>query len=94
MTASPATRWGLLVFALGILMLLGVFGLSYSLFSTAAGRLAAAETAPVSSLSPISSFLANNAIKLAFLIVMGYVSSLIAGKGLSLYGVSRGEPKE
>lgn len=95
MTSSPrrsavasAARWGLVVFVLGILMLFGVFFLSYGLFSGVAAKLAAGETAPVDSLPPIASFLAANFVKLLFLLVMGYISSLIAGKGLSLYSAS------
>jgi hypothetical protein len=94
MTSSPAARWGLVVFALGVLMLLGVFGLSYGLFSSVADKLAAGENAAVGSLPPVGDFLAANATKLGFLLVMGYISSLIAGKGLSLYGASRGDKRE
>lgn len=83
-------RWGLVVFALGIIMLLGVFFLSYGLFHSVADTLAAGENAPIGTLPPIANFLVANLIKMVFLLVMGYISSLIAGKGLALYGASRG----
>ncbi len=91
MAGSSATRWGLAVFALGIAMLLGVFFLSYGLFSYTARLLEQAGNTPPASLPPLSRVLAANGIRVVFLLVMGYVASLIAGKGLSLYGATREE---
>jgi len=90
MSPSP-TRWGFIVFALGILLLLGVFALSYAMFTSVAGMLEQAENNTSDSLPPISGFLAVNAIKLGFLIIMGYISSLIAGKGIHLLTAGKSE---
>jgi len=94
MASSAAARWGLIVFVIGILLLLGVFFFSYGLFSYAAGQLVSSETAPVNSLKPISQLFFATAMKLGCLIVMGYVASLIAGRGLALLKASREEAKK
>jgi len=89
MSSSPAARWGLVVFALGIGLLLVVFLLSYSLFASIARQLIAAQNLPAASLPPLSRILVIGAIRLGVLFAMGYVSSLIAAKGLALYNSSR-----
>ena len=89
MPSSHAGRFGLAVFALGIILLLGVFFIAYALFTNTGIDLARAETNPQTPLPPLSDFLASAAIRFGFLIVMGIVSSLIAGKGLSLYVAAR-----
>jgi len=86
MAGSPGAKWGLVIFAFGMVLLLLVFFLSYGLFSSTARLLEQAESAPAQSLPPLSRVLATSGMRLGFLFVMGYVSSLIAGKGLSLYG--------
>ena len=94
MASSAAARWGLIVFVIGILLLLGVFLLSYRMFGFAVGQLVSSETAPVNSLKPISQLFSTSLIKLGFLLVMGYIASLIAGKGLALIKASREEAEE
>jgi len=94
MASSAAARWGLIVFVIGILLLLGVFFLSYRMFGFAAGQLVGSETTPVGSLKPISHLIFTSLMKLGFLIVMGYMASLIAGKGLALLKASREEAKK
>jgi tellurite resistance protein TehA-like permease len=94
MPRSPTGRLGLVVFTLGIILLLTVFVLSYFLFASIARQLAEAERLPAESLPPLSRLLAAGAMRLGFLLVMGYVASLIAGRGLSLYGTSQEKDPE
>jgi hypothetical protein len=94
MASSAAARWGLIVFVIGILLLLGVFFLSYRMFGYAAGQLVSSETTPVGFLKPISHLIFTSLMKLGCLIVMGYIASLIAGKGLALLKASREEAKK
>jgi hypothetical protein len=89
MGTPRAARGGLIIFALGIVLLLGVFFLCFVLFNSAASMLAASETAVPGSLPPLSLQITVGVLRLGFLLVMGYVSSLIAGKGIALYGACR-----
>lgn len=91
MTSSPEARWGITVFILGIILLLAVFVLSYRLFNGTAHAIVGSTTIPIAELPPLSRVMAEAAVKLGLLLAMGYFSSLIAGKGLSLYGASRRE---
>jgi hypothetical protein len=86
---------GIVVFALGIALLLGVFFIAFVFFNNAANMLAQGESAAPNTLPPLSQKLYAGLLRLGFLLVMGYVSSLIAGKGIALFGVcrEREEPK-
>lgn len=89
MPSAPGTRWGIAVFVLGIALLLAVLFLCYHFFSTTARVLGNPEQLPANLLPPLSRVLAEAAVKLGGLIAMGYISSLIAARGLSLYGAAR-----
>ncbi len=89
MAHIPAARWGLLVFALGIVLLVVVFILAYGLFASTTGALVQADSLPPDSLPPLPAVLGVAAVKLGFLLVMGYISSLIAGKGIALLATLR-----
>ncbi|NIM05913.1 MAG: hypothetical protein GTO55_06465, partial [Armatimonadetes bacterium] len=53
MAHIPAARWGLLVFALGIVLLVVVFILAYGLFASTTGALVQADSLPPDSLPPL-----------------------------------------
>ena len=80
---------GLLVFALGIVLLALVFVWAYDLFAGVAHGIPAGETAQPQSPGMLDR-LGYAALRLFFLAVMGYVASLVASKGLQFYGVCRG----
>ena len=80
---------GLLVFALGIVLLALVFVWAYSLFAGVAHGIPAGESAQPQN-PGILVRLGNAVLRLCFLFVMGYVASLVASKGLQFYGVCRG----
>ena len=79
---------GMLVFLVGVCLLLLVFYLAYTFFH----GLVVALRAPVNPQHSPSALtvLAIGLVQLGMLFVMGYVGSLIASKGLELFGVSRG----
>ena len=76
---------GLVVFALGILMLLFVFAMAVWLFTGPAERLL-----PGGSASGLGSAAALMFIRIALLFIMALVGSMIAGRGIDLYFGSRG----
>lgn len=74
---------GITAFLAGVVMLVLVFGWAFSLFRGARQELSAAA-------GPVQTVLGEMGLKVALLFVMGYLASLIASKGLQLYGVCRG----
>ena len=84
--ARPATAdaagksLGLAVFGLGVLLLLGVFGLAYR------DLVAAGDGVAVSRLLAAPAVLV---VKGALLVIMGAVASAIANKGIALYQAAR-----
>jgi hypothetical protein len=94
MSTPRAACGGIVVFVLGIILLLGVFFFSFGLFNSAARMLAASGTAAPNTLPPLSQQISVGALRLGFLLIMGYVSSLIAGKGIALYGACREANRE
>jgi len=80
---------GMLVFLVGVGLLLLVFYLAYVFFN---GLVAALSASPGNSEKspPLLTVLAKGVLQLGMLFLMGYVGSLIASKGLELFGVSRG----
>lgn len=89
---SRASRWvGGLLFAVGMAMLIVVFGLAATAFMEVPEALAAGGQASAAGLAPA---LAGTAARVGFLLVMAYVSSLFASKGLELYEAARGRDKE
>lgn len=75
---------GMVVFAVGLLLLLLVFWLSFQMFTayTAHPERAVGDAVQQSAVA--------GGIRLVALFVMGYVASLLATKGLQLYGVCKG----
>jgi hypothetical protein len=73
---------GIAMFIGGIVLLSLVFFWSYHMFSTWGGRQIEKQG--------MTSALVGGGIQLGLLFVMAYVASLIATKGLQLYGVCRG----
>jgi len=88
-TPSPAARaLAVAIFAAGVLMLLAVFALAALAFA----RVPHALGAPRASSGPgVGPLLAATASRAAFLLVMAYVSSLLASKGLELYQAAQGD---
>jgi hypothetical protein len=95
MSVPRTALGGIVIFILGIVLLLGVFLLAFVFFNNAAALLAQGEGAAPNTLPPLSQKLYAGLLRLGFLLIMGYVSSLIAGKGIALYGACRDreEPK-
>ena len=77
---------GMLVFLIGVALLLLVFYLAYTFFT----GLAHAISHPNPTAPSLLAVLAKGVVQLGMLFVMGYIGSLIASKGLELFGVSRG----
>jgi len=86
----PGRAAGIIIFALGVILLLLVFVWAYQLFVQAAHSLSSTTSASGASSPPLGRYLAGSAVRLAFLFVMSYAASLVATKGLQLYGVCRG----
>ena len=80
---------GLVLFALGIIMLVVVFVWAYLLFDAAAQALAETKIADPTQPS-LSQLLGAGGLRVGLLFVMGYASSLLASKGLHLFAISRG----
>jgi hypothetical protein len=80
---------GMLVFLVGVALLLLVFYLAYVFFTGLVASLSGSASASDKSPSLLT-VLAKGVLQLGMLFVMGYVGSLIASKGLELFGVSRG----
>jgi len=80
---------GLVLFGIGIFMLVCVFVWAYVLFDGAARALGEQKVANPQQPS-LSQLLGAGGLRVAFLFVMGYVSSLLASKGLHLFAISRG----
>ena len=78
---------GMLVFLIGVALLLLVFYLAYTFFTGLAHAISHPNPAKAPSLLTV---LARGVLQLGMLFVMGYIGSLIASKGLELFGVSRG----
>jgi hypothetical protein len=81
---------GMLVFAIGVGLLLLVFYLAYVFFTGLATALGAPASANPAQSPSLLTVLAKGVLQLGMLFLMGYVGSLIASKGLELFGVSRG----
>ena len=81
----PGKAIGLTIFAVGIALMVAVFIWSYHLFSGWARHTSFGG-------GTLGQELTRGGIRLGLLFVMAYVSSLIASKGLQLYGVCRGVP--
>lgn len=89
-TTNRGGRWlGALIFAVGIIMLVVVFVLA----AVAFGEVPAALTKGGSARA-LGAGLAMAGARAAFLLVMAYVSSLLASKGLDLYQAARGDSGE
>ena len=85
-----AGRWmGALIFAVGVVMLVGVFVAAAAAFAGIPIALAKG-----SSGSGLGHALATTGARAAFLLVMAYVSSLLASKGLDLYQAARVQSEE
>ena len=84
---SGTGRWlGGLIFAVGLLMLIAVFALAAVAFAQVPEVLASGGR---SSGQGLVGGLAATGARAAFLLVMAYVSSLVASKGLELYQAAR-----
>jgi hypothetical protein len=81
-------RWvGALIFAIGMAMLVAVFALAALAF---AGLPQILDGASRSGSQGLIHVLTGVGARVAFLVVMAYVSSLIASKGLELFYAARG----
>ena len=80
---------GLTLFALGIVLLLLVFVWAYQLFDGTARAIGDSKAVEAHQ-TPFLQILGAGGLRVAFLFVMGYVSSLLASKGLHLFAISRG----
>ena len=86
-SANRGARWlGAIIFGIGIAMLLIVLALAAATFAAVPEALAASSPSSHQGLGPA---LAATAARAAFLLVMAYVSSLVASKGLDLYVAAR-----
>ena len=79
---------GIIVFLLGVVLLMFVFGWTFTLFQHAKHTVSATGAGP--GREPLGTVIAGIGVQVALLFVMGYVASLIGSKGLQLYGVCRG----
>ena len=87
---NRAGRWlGALIFTVGVVMLVGVFVVAASAFAQIPIALA-----KKGSESGLGHALAITGARAAFLLVMAYVSSLVASKGLDLYQAARVQSEE
>jgi hypothetical protein len=84
-SGSAGRSFGMIVFAIGVALLAAVLILAMLTFRQLPQVLASDQPVP----QGILTVLAIAAVRALFLIVMGYVSSLIASKGLELYSASR-----
>jgi len=82
---APGKGVGLVIFAVGIGLMVTVFIWAYHLFNGWAQHTSFGG-------GTLGQQLARGGIRLGLLFVMTYVASLIASKGLQLYGVCRGVP--
>ncbi len=87
----PGRLLGALIFAVGVVMLVVVFVLAAGAFAEVPAALGGAKG---SSGGGLGGALAATGARAAFLLVMAYVSSLLASKGLDLYQAARGESGE
>lgn len=78
---------GIIIFVLGIVLLVVVFALAAITF----GQLARAMADPSAAGPGIPTVLAAAAVRAVFLLVMAYVSSLLASKGLDLFSAAKSE---
>lgn len=91
-TTSRGGRFlGGLIFAAGVVMLVAVFVLAAGAFAEIPAALAKAKG---TSGPGLGSALATTGARAALLLVMAYVSSLLASKGLDLYQAARGDSAE
>jgi len=88
-TDRVGRRLGALIFAVGMIMLVVVFVLA----AVAFGEVPVALARP-RGVSGIGHALAATGARAAFLLVMAYVSSLVASKGLDLYQAAPGDSGE
>jgi uncharacterized membrane protein YraQ (UPF0718 family) len=87
---NRAGRWlGALIFAVGVVMLVGVFVVAAAAFAEIPIALAKGGSG-----SGLGHALAVTGARAAFLLVMAYVSSLLASKGLDLYQAARVQSEE
>jgi hypothetical protein len=85
---NRAGRWiGALIFTVGMAMLVAVFSLAWSAFAGLPDMLDAASQ---SSSHGMIQVVVMVAARVGFLVVMAYVSSLVASKGLELFYAARG----
>jgi hypothetical protein len=85
---NRAGRWiGALIFTIGMAMLVAVFALAAFAFAELPQTL---DGASQSSGQGLIQVLVGVAARVAFLVVMAYVSSLVASKGLELFYAARG----
>jgi len=85
-SGSGARAAGMIIFAIGIALMLLVFVLAAMTFSQLPQLIGGGTAAP----QGIVSVLTVAAVRGGLLLVMAYVSSLLASKGLELYAVSKG----
>jgi hypothetical protein len=86
-TGGRAARsLGALIFGIGLLMMVVVFALAAVVFAAVPETLAAAGRSSAQGIGPA---LAATAARSVLLLVMAYVSSLLASKGLDLYVAAR-----
>ena len=78
---------GIVIFAIGVVLLIVVFALAAITF----GQLARAMANPPSVGPGIPTVLAVAGVRAVFLLVMAYVSSLLASKGLDLFTAAKSE---
>ena len=84
-SGSVGRAIGIVIFIVGIVLLAVVFVLAILTFRQLPQILASDQPPP----QGILTLLAIAAVRAVFLMVMGYVSSLLASKGLELYSASR-----
>ncbi len=77
---------GMVIFILGIVILLFVFGIAYSMFTAPASQVfgATPNTATITALG-LGSALVVMLIRIALLLVMTIAGSLVAARGMHLY---------
>jgi flagellar basal body-associated protein FliL len=84
-SGSAGRSMGIVIFTVGIALMAVVFVLAILTFQQLPQLLASDQPPP----QGILAVLAIAAARAVFLLVMGYVSSLMASKGLDLYAASR-----
>ena len=87
--SGGAGRWtGAALFTIGMVMLVGVFALAAVSFAQVPRAIGGSHAASDPGLGAL---LGAAAARAGFLLVMAYVSSLVASKGLELYQAARGK---